>query len=227
MDKLSLYEILSFVVPGFILTAIINCYSIYVFEGEQIIATNDIGDSLLLLCLSLLLGIIIHFITVNVFKWKWYTNLISQPIQSIQYDSFTKQALPFLNKEYEKIKQHQSEKDYPDDIPAENLFDFAYYYLEANDKIIPAKNFQSIYFWFRNLFTICIILFPISLIIVIYVYCKNDSLNSVGYAITISLVTIISGCIIIPIARWLRVKMADRVFGSYYVERVHQKTYQK
>lgn len=223
MDKLSIYEILSFVVPGFVAIEITNLYSVHVFGAAALFTTDNIGDSLKLFCASLFLGVVIHVLTFKLFfRWEWYVNKVFPKTQEIKYTGFTRQIIPFLNKEYERIKQHGTDKKFDENVPAENLFDFAYFYLEANDKIASAKNFQSIYFWFRNLFTICLILLPVSTVILIYTAVATFDSVSVKNAALMIGITLIAMFVIVPVARWLRIKMVDRVFGGYYAERIHQ-----
>jgi hypothetical protein len=226
MDKLSLYEILSFVIPGFILVFITNLYTDCVFNLSNFLdTTNDISESLLLFVVSLFFGIVIHIITFRFLKTsrlKWYKKLIFKSVQAISADNaFIQRVIPFLNDEYKKVRKHHEEPVNETEAEA-NLFDFAYLYLEVNDKITPAKNFQSMYFWFRNMFTMSIILVPISILLYGITFYMDLSHGQKNYALWIIIINIILGIVIIPTANWLREKLIEKVLWSYYVERVHE-----
>lgn len=226
MDKLSLYEILSFVVPGFLLVMLFNTYYVDVLGFESLLDMNSkIGDSVLLFCLSLFMGICIHVITFRFLKTpklKWYEKLIFKTPQEISANNdFIKKVIPYLNKDYKETRKHKEEASQPNEAEP-NLFDFAYLYLEVNDKVTPAKNFQSMYFWFINMFTIGLFLIPISFIILALTFYGNYSSKAQILSLQILIINLILIAIIIPVANWLREKLLEKVFWSYYVERVHE-----
>ncbi len=225
MDKLSLYEILSFVIPGFILVNIIEFYNVMIFKNDAFFNDKSkLEESILIFCLSLFLGILIHILTFRFLKTsrlKWYKKLIFKTPQKISSENdFIKKVIPFLNQDYTNTRKHDENLPKPNEV-ADNLFDYAYLYLEVNDKITPAKNFQSMYFWFRNMFTIGLFLVPISLIIFIVALLKDTLNDSIIKSFYLFSVTAIITLVLIPTANWLREKLIEKVFWSYYVERVH------
>jgi hypothetical protein len=227
MDKLSLYEILSFVIPGFILLQIIELYNEKVFDNAPLLESDSkISESIMLFGISLFAGILIHIATFRLLKTqklKWYKKLLFKTPQEIcQKNNFIKPVIPFLNSEYASLRKHQVVAGKENELD-ENLFDFAYLYLEINDKITPSKNFQSLYFWFRNLFTICLLLFPVSIFIYIYSHIRQFFSEQINYAFWIIVANITIALIIIPASNWLREKLIEKVLWSYYVERVHEK----
>lgn len=223
MDKFSLYEFLSFVVPGFIALQIVEFYNSSVFEQANLLNfESDIQESFVLFCLSLFAGIFIHIITFKLIKYKWYKQIIYKPIQDISLKvEEIKKIMPFLNEEYNKIKKHE-EKDIKGKDTAPNIFDFAYYFLETNNKITPAKNFQSLYFWFRNMFTLILITIGITLLLCIGSFFIEEILDKTTVLFWFLTKIIAITIIVVPIANWLREKMVTKIFWSYYVERVHQ-----
>ena len=126
-----------------------------------------------------------------------------------------------MNKEYSKLRKHD-EEDVNENEAENHLFDFAYYYLEVNDKISAAKNFQSLYFWFRNMFTVSCLLIPVSMVITAIALYKGYACTRSDTAILIMTINLIMLFIIIPAARWLREKYIEKVLWSYYIERIHQ-----
>lgn len=227
MDKLSLYEILSFVIPGFILLKIIELYNEKVFHGNPFLQLDSkLSESIVLFGISLFIGIFIHIATFRLLKTqrlKWYKKLLFKTPQVIcEKNDFIKPIIPFLNTEYNNLRKHEISIKKENELEA-NLFDFAYIYLEVNDKITPAKNFQSLYFLFRNLFTLCLLLFPASIFIYLYSLIKDFLSFQINYALGLMLANIAIALIIIPAANWLREKLIEKVLWSYYVERVHDK----
>lgn len=225
MDKLSLYEILSFVIPGFILINVFEFYNSVIFKnGDLLSKGSNLEESILLFCLSLFLGVIVHIVTFRFLKTsrlKWYKKLIFKSPQEITSDNdFIKKVIPFLNEDYLKTQQHNEKVPESNEV-ANYLFDFAYLYLEVNDKITPAKNFQSMYFWFRNMFTIGLFLIPFSFIICIVTFFNKMENDLIMKSFFMFLITLTITLILIPTANWLREKLMEKVFWSYYVERVH------
>ncbi len=226
MEKFSFYEILSFLLPGFLLIGIVQLYSVRVFGCESPFNMDgNFGENMILLCISLFVGIFIHVFTFRLFKikrFKWFKNIIMPAVQKISAkNEFIQKTIPFLNAEYIRLRKHD-EKPVKTKEAENDLFDFAYYYLEVNDKISAAKNFQSLYFWFRNMFTISLFLVPVSMAIMVISFCKEYTCEQKETATWIMVINLILFFIIIPVARWLREKYIDKILWSYYVERIHQ-----
>ncbi|MCA4806652.1 type VI-B CRISPR accessory protein Csx27 [Myroides odoratimimus] len=223
MDKLSLYELFSFVIPGGIALHLLNWCSINVLSTGTLFNLTDLSNSLIALVFALLIGVALHIITFNILlKWSSYRQIIYKSVQQIKLDDYIQQVIPFLNQEYFHNKKHEVAANTNNAVPAENLFDYAYYYLEVNGKNAQAKNFQSLYFFFRNMFTLGIV--SILILITALVY---STITSVGkdvlseIVLKIAFFAVIIG-IAVPVANWLRKKMIITVFGCYYADRVHQ-----
>lgn len=223
MDKFSLYEFLSFVVPGFIALQIVEFFNSSIFEQAPLLSfESNIQESFVLFCLSLFAGIFVHIITFKMIKYRWYEQIIYKSTQDITLKStFIQRVIPFLNDDYKKTRRHE-EKDPKGNESAPNLFDFAYYYLETNDKITPAKNFQSLYFWLRNMFTLFLMTIPVIFLLWLgsfFIESIEDKTTLLFcFLISITAITII----VVPMANWLREKLVSKIFWGYYVERVHQ-----
>lgn len=231
MNKLSLYEILSFMVPGYILISIVELYNQLVFSGNPLFnIKSDVEKSMLYLALSLFVGLAIHIFTFELIKlsekkkqiFGWYNRIVYQTVQSLSKNNeFLIKIIPFLNKEYRKISKH--DEDAVKESKAEYyLFDIAYFYLETNDKITASKNYQSLYFWFRNMFTISLFLIPFSLIVWIISFSDNFTSEERCYALAILTLNSFLIFIISIITRWLRKKFVIKVLYSYYSIRIHE-----
>ena len=231
MNKLSLYEILSFMVPGYILISIVELYNQLVFSGNSLFdINNDVEKSMLYLALSLFVGLAIHIFTFELIKlsekkkkiFGWYNRIVYQTVQSLSKNNeFLIKIIPFLNEEYRKIRQHDEDTVNKGEVEY-NLFDIAYFYLETNDKITASKNYQSLYFWFRNMFTISLFLIPVSVIILFIIF--SDCFNSTEQNNALLILGFNFGLIflIVYITRWLRKKFVTKVLYSYYTIRIHE-----
>lgn len=215
MDRLSIYELLSFVIPGAIAIEFINFSSVYVLKTTKLITAESFSDGLLFFAIALFIGCLIHIITFKLIEYRWYKRLVYKPIEEIKNDEYISKILPDLK---EKCKSALNTEN----ICNENLFDSAYYYLEVKEKISQAKNFQSIYFLFRNIVTLALFILPANILILL------TSLFTVDCLLTKKVIWMIIGNIVIGglsliVAQWFRVKMIDRVFGLYYAELTHHK----
>jgi hypothetical protein len=224
MDKFSLYEILSFLLPGYVLIAIFLLYRELVFNFDPISNSGlGWGGNILLLSIALFTGIILHvFTNWLVSKCKFLAKVIVPTVQNYsKKKNNTHKIIPFLNGEYKKLRKHYEEPAKPNEAES-NLFDFAYYFLEVNDKISAAKNFQSLFYWFRNLFIISFFLLPISIIIIMIIAIGDFSAEQSDISFWIAAINLIMLAIIAPTARWLRGKTIEKILWAYYVERIHK-----
>lgn len=223
MDKLSLYELFSFVIPGGIALHLLNWCAVNVLDTDVIFSLSDLSSSLIALVQALLIGVTLHIITFNILlKCGGYRQMIYKSVQEVELDTYILQVIPFLNQEYFRNKKHEVAINADNAVPAENLFDYAYYYLEVNGKNAQAKNFQSLYFFFRNMFTLGLVSLLILIFALVYSLMRDlggEVLRSI--VMYIAFFTVIIG-IAIPVANWLRRKMIITVFGCYYADRVHQ-----
>lgn len=229
MDRFSIYELLSYIVPGYVAAKILEYYlQLYeVILPFPIDGTLD--NNLLLLVVAIILGVAVHVLTFRLMPYKWFKWCVYKPeshyIKDSKFGELHK-IVPEVIKLYEEDRSH---KDTASDIVLSDgttlkyhdwTFDFAYYYLEVNDKITQAKNFQSFYFLFRNLFTISLIHFVV--LVVLWLtglmgcipVCIHN-LDTLMMVLVLALFTVL----IVIIAQWLRGKMIDRVLCSYYVDR--------
>jgi hypothetical protein len=94
--------------------------------------------------------------------------------------------------------------------------------LETQDKIEQAKNYQSLYFLFRNIFVICLLGTFISLLIFFWVLIWRHGTHATCDSILLTAGFVTFGIITIPIANFSREKMVNRVFGSFYIECIYQ-----
>lgn len=207
---------MSYLLPGFTLFIIIR-YSWHFFPPLYIPTSflqNDFEKGLFGLVTSLSIGLLIHRLTFWLIRFKWYKKLSMPTIGRICKKSpdirQIKNQLDLLSKQT---------TNQPLFIDSNNVapyfFDYAYCFLEVNDKIGSSKSFQSLYFFLRNLFTIALLNIPLLLTLQFAYYKIYKETNTVFWTI------ILSGLVCIPfllwIARFCRTKMVERVFWSFYI----------
>lgn len=198
MDKLSLYEFLSFFLPG--ITAMYIVYQLIPGEYYFLKTTTNLLDGLMISIVALIAGLLIHRISFLWLRYKWYQWLVYPSV-----NAFVAKNREDLRLYYSKLKENVEHKN---DTPGE-LFDKAYYYLECNDKINTAKMFQGMYFCLRNLVTLCLIMIPAISISLIFYPRK--------IAVVFIIILCISSIIISAIAHFYRGKMIVRIFANYYM----------
>ncbi len=226
MERLSLYEFLSFVMPGVVVVEVSRHFLTYL-PVSTLMAWHEQSSGwvggLVYFLLVLGLGCLVHVLTFKcISSLKWYKTLVYPQMQDLKFYGIVKAAIPFLNEHYAKAHKAKMKQPKTPMTPAKNLFDFAYYYLEAKGKIAQAKNFQGLYFLFRNLVTLAILGVGISVtggVLLLCLYPKESLLTDVVVLLVGSLL-VMGVCTYM--ARWFRQKMADRVLGTYYAEIVHQ-----
>lgn len=203
MEKISLYDLLSILLPGALLTLVIEVM-IYDFglkiDGLEI---NNYFKLTLFLSSSIFMGSFVNILTRKFLKLYEKIGLFT-PLRKI-FESSTELELikPFLKKKMNLLAFDSKEEK------LEQLWSVVYFELEANGKISNPKAFQSFYFFFRNFFTLGVILF-LPLLFQLIFHCFSPkyiflcSINFLGVFLSISA------------AKWNRVRMMERMFWTYY-----------
>lgn len=214
MKNFSIYELLSYLIPGFLFLKLLTYYladfqlqSLSKFDG-------DLNNNIFFLVVSLVIGVALHRFTFIIKNWPLYRNDVYVSIDKLKEESEElKKLIPLVEDIMKtKIGESQFDKTY--------LFDIAYYYLEVNSKIGTSKSFQSFYFLFRNIYTVLLLTSPFLLI--------KLGTTFVNYQTTTSkeTLTLVSVLLLFPIsvwcARFMRRKMFERVFWSYYIDNIHK-----
>jgi hypothetical protein len=201
MDKFSLYDFMSYFLPGVI--GVLFFYKLF----PDTVAINKYADfinGLLFTIVAILAGVVLHAITFILIESRWYKWITMQPIEKIIASNATK-----IKSSVIALQQNFSKQN----LTQEQLFNEAYYFLEYNDKITAAKSFQSIYFFLRNLITLFFLIVPISLFMYFYAdatllkqsYCKYAVLGAIAI-------------LVLPVvAHFYRTKMVERVFNTYHI----------
>jgi hypothetical protein len=214
MQKLSLYDLLSVLLPGAILTLVIEFIGLNFGIEVSSSDLNEYFTLTLFLSSSIFLGSIINISTrnlLNLYKFIGLYTPLSQiyskslglvhikPFFQNILDSFT---IDFSKNDNDSIENIEKRK-------LEHLWSIIYYELEAKEDIGAPKAFQSFYFFFRNFFTLGIILFFPLLFLMINKHYEEQYLLFFVF-------NLISILLSIPAARWNRKQMTERMFWTYY-----------
>jgi len=204
MEKISLYDLLSILLPGSLLTLFIEMMSKDLNFGFENIELSYYFSLTVFLSSAIFLGSIINILTRKLLKFYKRIGLY-KPLHKIYKQ---------IHKDSEIISYYDSLMDkYPKKYSFEekiiHIWDKIYYKLEANEKIAVPKTFQSFYFFFRNFFTLSLILLIPVIFMIIYKW------FTLKYTI-ILIVIFVSAPLNIFAGNWNRTKMVVRMFWTYY-----------
>lgn len=202
MDKFSLYDFMSFFMPG-----VLSLYIGFHYIPKQWIVFNAMSDfisGLMFTLLAIVIGLIIHRITNYLLydiEAKWFSVLVHKPIDKIALADVSN-----IKPNYNRILLNHN----PNNLNGVELFSEAYFFLEYQDKIATVKSFQSMHFFLRNIILIQFITIPFFVVFLI-----------TDYQFKITLEMLISVVIAFPFVLWtsnfFRKKMVERVFNTFYV----------
>lgn len=217
MDKLSLYDLLSFLLPGFVAAEALRLAlrAGGISAPWEDMAMTDVEGGLLLLALSLVLGLMVHRLTFKALWYGWYRRLLYRPIAAIAAGSGELQP---IHRSLNALAQTYTGKPFlpPPQPPAEmDLFDHAYYALEAADKIAPAKGFQSLYFFLRNIAMVSALMLPLYAALLVWLLATRSIVPPGLWAAAAACVALLPACV--WTARFCRTKMVVRILWTYHV----------
>lgn len=219
MEKLSLYDFLSVLLPGALLTLFIEVLASDLGLEIKGLKINQYFRLTLFLTSAIFLGSLINISTRFFFKFYRKINLFTSII-----DIYTKsKSLKYIRYYFDDILiDTQIPQLNTDNSNAniENLWNEIYYELEATDKIKVPKSFQSFYFFFRNFFTLGMILFPVLTFLFIYNRCAINKYT------LLFIINIIGLLISLYVGKWYRGRMVERMFWTYYSLHKNDKTNQ-
>lgn len=214
MDKLSIYELFSYLIPGYVTVFLSNHF----FSFTKTINDAGMNFGVFVLIASMISGVIIHALIDTLKSRKWFENLVfKHPHEIYAADQYlTPKMKNFLLEIYTKTS-NESAIEIINGYP-KNLFDHAYHYLESKEKSGPVKNLHSLYYLMRNLAFIFIIFMAIGIFFLI-------SKSPIDNEKLILLILIFGsfGCLFG--ARFLREKYigkAIKLYFSYCIHKLHE-----
>jgi len=208
MEKLSLYDLLSVLLPGALLTLFIEVVATDYGLDLNSLKINQYFRLTIFLTSSIFLGSLVNIITRILFKIYRKIGLFTSVYKIYKKSKNLKQIHAFFDKMMQAIDKRHLKKDSKHER-IEYLWNEIYYELEATDKIKTPKAFQSFYFFFRNFFTLGLILLLFLPILV--------AIKWVSIKYTLLLGVNILGIIMSSFAgKWYRERMVERMFWTYY-----------
>jgi len=204
MEKISLYDLLSVLLPGALLTLAIEVIAIDLGFDIEALEVNNYFKLTIFLSSSIFIGSLINIFTRKLL-WLYKKFGLYTPIKKI-YKSSTDLELikPFFKEKMNSLEFDSSKKE-----NIEQLWSVVYYELEATEKINSPKAFQSFYFFFRNFFSLgAILLIPLILLTICHWY-------SAKYLFLL-IIDVLGIIFSISAAKWNRIKMVERMFWTYY-----------
>ena len=204
MEKISFFDFLSIVLPGAILTIFIVMFSLD--EGLVIdsLVMNEFFGVTIFLSISIFLGSLINIQTWQILRFhKWIG------IHKSIYHLYNKATSLDKVREYfdKEMSEYQNEEN--DFEKMERLWSEVYYKLEAHDQIRSPKIYKSYYFFFRNFFTLGLILILLHLSFYGLSGCQVHYLNLLFLDLFIIITSYLG-------ARWNRSQMVKHMFWTYY-----------
>ncbi len=180
MNKFSLYDLLGLLFPGFILTWLLTTLSVFYHLSNHSVISNKLNSNLgMVFCVSMILGAALYVLNYALVQCSWYTKLtglyqgVSDLYRSLEYPPDVKSTLNkaahkwfqmdlfYTNEEFVLLEDEKKKLIYQSN---EEFYGRMYYELEYLEKLESPKIFQSFYFFFRQLFSVCWIGMSISLI---------------------------------------------------------------
>jgi len=227
MEKFSLFELLSILLPGVVIVYFFGIFT-KILSVDLLIdfsELNNIGEIGTGLCLALTIGGLLFVITDKLKDTYLYKNIfgIYKPIGEIFYQiknpqtdffkSLNNRSKELFDEEIFFSKDVFSLKEGKDKLKfiklQSDFFSIAYYDLLYADKIEYPKTYQSYYFLFRQLVTACLMMVFISAIF----FWKLPFYNSF---IIITICIVFLG-ITIVLARYFRIEMIKKIYIMYSI----------
>lgn len=223
MIRFSLYEFLSYIIPGYLLLWIMKKEIIpsdvfaYLTEGS-----SDMLNVSTFLGFAIVIGVIFHFVVDKIQTWKVFEKVFRIPPSIVlensseHFKNVYKEVKIQMKKKNLNIEQIEEEENY-----LKYSFDDAYHYLDVKNMNESVLKFQSIYYLLRNTSTVCI--FSIISIVVIFISRQfNSSLDISELNWIFLLVLMVFAFATGGIARNLREKYIKRTFYLYYISNAHK-----
>ena len=235
MEKFSIYDLLSLLLPGFVFIYFCNVlntvFNLIPFLPQDSSLKIEIG---IFFCLSLIAGAMLYAVNFWLIRQKWfdkptkmyqhvailYQNIRNKP--SAMNDTLNKQAQDWFKQaifypETDWEAKSKSEKEQLKKLHDE-FYDRAYYELEYLNKIDVAKTFQSFYFFFRQLATaflmIIALMIPLSVASVFVQW--GDKQPCLGLQVCLFVGFSLAMLLSVGHARWYRRNMVLKLYWTYF-----------
>lgn len=197
MDKFSIYELMSFFFPGLLLVCMV---AQFLPQGWLLFSDfPTFATAVLVTIVATVAGLALHRLTCLLIKYPWFCYFAKKPIGSI-----VKKNTEEIGNAFSALQRYNT-----DGLQAGELFDKAYHFLQQEGKLDSAISFQSMYFFLRNIMTMCLLMLPICGVLI-----------AIDYKGLLALKTILFCTVLFILAQsagFYRMKMVSRVFNTYLV----------
>lgn len=242
MEKFSLYEILGIILPGlvflFFLDLLNDIWYVIPQNYLQFILGADWENLSIFFCFGFIFGMFFYTINFELVKRKWFNKLFGMYVPTADlYDAIkslhdlngilNKKAIEWFGREVflqptQFAKLNRASKEDIKKLQGE-FYDRAYYELEYHDKISVAKSFQSFYFFFRQMVTVCSVLILFAAFIMIKScfsqYIGGGNVDCPPYQETAYYILAIFLLLLLSryLARWNRKRTVLKLYFSYFI----------
>lgn len=199
MNKLSIYEFMSYFLPG-----VLACFILQQFipeNGYILKSSSAFSSGLVFSIVAIVIGLCLHNFTHYLLfslKVKWLSKYLREPVAKIaKKNQYIQESYSYA------LENHNTEQ-----LKGSDLFHKAYFFLEYHGKITSAKGFQSMYIFLKNLVILSLILLPLLVICVAINFCTT-------IAIFFILLCLLSIAPLTLSSRFYRKKMIEFVFNTY------------
>lgn len=234
MNKFSLYDFMGILLPGFVLTWMLNAlFVLFNLKSYTPLDTSLSGNFGLTFCISLVLGSFLYAFNFWLIKQKWYTRITSiyksvdmlyyqfnfnKSIQSTinqRLKNSDKNILPVTHSDYIQLSSRQKKKLYE---LHDTFYDNMYYELEYLGKLEQPKTFQSFYFFFRQLFSACWVTLIIFILLIAISFIPCSIVNKINPpTLLVNIFLFITSLLVcLYLARWYRKRMVLKMYWCFY-----------
>lgn len=238
MEKFSLYDLLSVLLPGVYFTYMLDEIR-NMFGWLPLYSLSAQWEVLIIL--SIFFGAMIYIISFwLVSHCKWFYRILGmhQNITTLYYKTnmnhvFANTLNKKANEWYEhrifldadEFKSLSSEETSKITDEQDSFYERMYYELDYSHKLDVPKSFQSYYFFFRNVFLASIVSFIIQCIAFLFSMNPEVQCNELNWTKIIPLSSVLIGAMFISlfIARWYRQRMVHKMYWFFYTHINSQK----
>lgn len=236
MDKFSLYDLLGLLLPGVILVWMVNLLnSFYGFLPFPIIPADWTVGIWILLCLALIAGAMLYAVNFwLVEKGKIYLKLtgIYKPVADLYLEMHPLHQIMNGALNYKARKWYNREIFFDADVfngfglpeqeqlkaLQDKYYDRMYYELDYHGKMEQAKTFQSFYFFFRQLVSVCWLLAILSVLLQLVSLIPASGLKQppADWLVWLIIFLLAMLCLSVAMARWYRKRMVKKMYWAYF-----------
>ena len=211
MEKFSLYNSLAILLPGslpvFVLEILIKNSG-----NESLVTGSGFIDVAMLITASVFCGVMIHILSFKMLTVYKKIGIYTPICKIFKRSEYYAVMRDFFEEKCKERFNFANDDEFCMDSNCDTFYDWMYYTLEVEDKIAVSKSFQSFYYFFRNFFTMALLIQMLIFVYNVFYGClvkQNIIIYSMLFILFFSWYA----------AVWYRKNMVRKVFWTYYVLR--------